>query len=659
MSAAFFQSVRGRRAVFALLAIVTVVMFVTHLGAYDLWWHLKAGESILRTGAVPHEDPFSFTAAGRPWTYHSWLSGVVLYLVFAASGVPGLIVLRAVLIAGSLLLSWSAARRRGVGAGLAAVLVLASCHQLQARALTRPYLFSFVLFVVFYIVVQRTFRDVGSQADPEDRLPGVRAYLWGGSGRLLLLPALTLLWANLHGGFLVGLLVIGAFGAAELVELLARRGGKALLRTALAAPSGARFRALLIAGLLCLAASLVTPYGPGTLLYPFRLFTQVKLTGQVQEWRPMPLSSDYVVFWALAALAVLVLARAGLALRRSGGSSGGGLGRFCADVLLLVGFGALAVHSVRHVSWFVLLVAPVLGYRLTAARTAAPQPQGQEPSDARRERVYVLAASALAVVLCLRQFCGGVNVGFGVTRENLPVSACDYLAERKGLPDRFFNVYEWGGYLIWRFWPQRQVFIDGRCLVYGDRIISEAMTVTRGREGWQGILERYGVEGIIIRYRACDSSHFFRSGRWHCIYWDDTAVIAVGERVRSRPPEGIEFLPLSNPVVFEERLDESPPEALLEEIETVLRREPRCWTALAERARCLLAMARRQPARRDALVQEALAAARQAVGVNDGEPETWRALGECRRAAGREDAATKAFDRARSLERASRAPGKP
>ena len=659
MSGDFFQTARCRRAVFAVLAVVTVVMFVTHLGAYDLWWHLKAGESIVRTGAVPHQDPFSFTAAGRPWTYHSWFSGVVLYLVFSAYGVPGLIMLRAVLIAGSLLLSWSAARRRGVGAGLAAVLVLAACQQLQPRALTRPYVFSFVFFVVFYIVLQRMFRDVGPQAEPEDSPPGVRAYLWGGKGRLLLLPALTLPWANLHGGFLVGVLLIGAFGAAELIELLARSRGKALPTTLLAAPSGARFRALLIAGLLCLAASLVTPYGAGTLLYPFRLFTQVKLTAQVQEWRPTPLSSDYVVFWALAALAALVLARAGLALRRRGGSSGGGVGRFCADALLLVGFGALAVHSVRHVSWFVLLVAPVLGYRLTAARTAAPQPEGRDLTGARRERVYVLAAGALAVVLCLRQFCGGVNVGFGVARENLPVGACDYLAEQKGLPDRFFNVYEWGGYLIWRFWPQRQVFIDGRCLVYGDRIIGEAMTVARGREGWQGILEHYGVEGIIIRYRARDSSHFFRSGRWHCIYWDDTAVIAVSERVRSRAPEGVEFLPLSNPVVFDEQLEESPPEALLAEIGKVLKREPRCWTALAERARCLLAMARRQPARRDALVQEALAAARQAVGVNKGEPETWQALGECCRAAGIEDEATKALDRARSLQRASRAPGKP
>ncbi len=476
-----------RRAVFAVLAATTVIMFVSHLGAYDLWWHLKAGGDILRTGVVPRADPFSFTAAGAPWTYHSWLSGVLLHAVHAVSGVPGLILLRAALVASSLLLSWVAARRRGVGAGLAAVLVLASCYQLRPRALTRPYLFSFVLFVLFYMVVQRTFRQTARAPDGPASSGGAWRFLWGDEGRLLLLPAMTLAWANLHGGFLVGLLLIGAFGAGEMIELAVRRRGRALLRTLLTEDAGARFRALLSAGLLCLLASLVTPYGPGTLLYPLRLLTQVKLTAQVQEWRPMPLSGDFALCWALMALSVPALARSARALTR-GGQWKGRVGQFCADAFLLAGFGLLAVRSVRHLTWFVLLAPPVLGYHLTAARSAILPRGTADRVDERREIVYTCAAYALALVLILGQLFGAAVFGFGVRQDRLPVRACDYLQDRRDLQGRFYNAYEWGGYLIWRFGPERKVFIDGRCLVYGDRVMGEALTVAHGRPGWERIL---------------------------------------------------------------------------------------------------------------------------------------------------------------------------
>ena len=95
MGSVISRAAQDRRAVFCVVALVTVLLFVSHLQAYDLWWHLKAGDQILKSARVPHSDPFSFTAADRPWTYHSWLSGVILYLVHSLGGGPGLIVLRA------------------------------------------------------------------------------------------------------------------------------------------------------------------------------------------------------------------------------------------------------------------------------------------------------------------------------------------------------------------------------------------------------------------------------------------------------------------------------------------------------------------------------------------------------------------------------------
>jgi len=106
-----------RRALLGVLLATMLVMFTSNLGAYDLWWHLKAGELIVQTGRVPRCDPFSFTAAGRPWTYHSWLAGVVLYLVHAAGGAAGLVALKAALTSLALGLAWVAARAAGSGSG--------------------------------------------------------------------------------------------------------------------------------------------------------------------------------------------------------------------------------------------------------------------------------------------------------------------------------------------------------------------------------------------------------------------------------------------------------------------------------------------------------------------------------------------------------------
>jgi hypothetical protein len=150
------EAARSARGSAILLALVLIVMFVSRLGAYDLWWHLTAGREILATMSVPRVDIFSFTAAGRPWVYHSWLGGILLHLVHAATGLTGLILIRCVAISASLLLSWVAARRRGAVTGLAAILTLVCAFQFGGRALTRPYVFSFVFFIRPILISNRS-----------------------------------------------------------------------------------------------------------------------------------------------------------------------------------------------------------------------------------------------------------------------------------------------------------------------------------------------------------------------------------------------------------------------------------------------------------------------------------------------------------------------
>ena len=585
--------VRLRRCVLVLTVVAVAVVFLSRLCAYDLWWHLTAGAEILRKGAVPRVDPFSCTAAGRPWTYHSWLAGVILSLTHRWGGTSGLVLLRVGLMTVSLMLMWGAARRRGVGAGLASLLVLAACLQLRTRALMRPYLFSMLLFSIFYMLLQGTF---GPGALPprealRRRFGGEKWFLWGGGGRLILLPALTVLWANLHGGFLVGLLCLGAFGAGEALGVVCAPGRGPLMRALLTERRGARFRALLVAGVLCLAAGVVTPYGPDTLTYPFRLMATVKLVRRIVEWRPTPWTAYYGVFWLMAGLGVIALALSVRQARRAGAMRDR-VAQFGVDAFLLLGLGLLAIRSLRNLAWPLLLAAPVLGYHITAARAAAG---GDDGRGRRRERIYMLLSCCMAVVLCGRQALTP-DFGFGVARRCLPVDACDFIEKSPDLPGQLYNVYEWGGYAIWRLWPGRRVFIDGRCLVFRDDIMGAADTIAKGLDGWEALVEKHHVATILVSYNARDSAHFFREGRWHCVYWDDLALVAISEEALRGWPATTRLLDLSNPVMFEQRLLDSSVEDILNEVRSVLADNPQCRTAWAQAARCYTILGRTEEA---------------------------------------------------------------
>ncbi len=626
----------------ALLTITVVAAVMAYLGPlinYDLWWHLKAAQGIVRDLALPHADSFSFTAAGRPWTYHSWLSGLALLGVWNLGGVAGLIVFRAAMMAAALTIAWFAARDRGVGPGLASVLVLAACLQLHLRALARPYLFSFVFFMVFVLILQRA-RGPRAQAE-ESGAPGVRDFLWGHAGHLVLLPVLNLVWVNMHAGFISGWLVLGAFGVGELVRIGAEAGGRRYFELVLRDAEGARFRAMLAAGVLCVLASLVTPYGAGILLYPFRLASEVKLVAEIQEWQPTPLMGRFAVFWGVLVVGMLAMARSCvlLALRRRLRPEIGGM---VADVLLFVGFGFLAVHAVRHMAWCLLLAPAIVGYHLNIARLAVGDKVDARP-------LYAYAALVLAFVVGPWRIIEDGPPRWEVSDWHIPAKACDWMGER-GVLYRPCNSYEWGGYLIWRFWPELRVFIDGRCLVYQDDIIGQTLQVERGREGWRDVLDRWDIEMLVIRYRSRECSQLFLDSGYTCVYWDDIAVVALREDVlRSRPD--LADLSLSNPATFKLVLEEQPVEPILRQVEEKIAVDPACWTARIQRARCLMKLAATDgvpPERRSQLLGDAFGSAREAVELRENE-YTWQAVADVAEAMGEEDAARKAAKKAASF----------
>lgn len=590
-----------------LLFCFLLFMFLGQLQAHDLWWHLQAGGLVLKNMAVPEVDMFSYTAAGRPWVYHSWLGGLVLRVMYDYGGLVGLITLRAIIFAASLAVAALAARSRGVSRGLVAVLLLGCVFQIQMRALLRPYAFSFIFFAFFYYRLQQSFQ---LQSKPGSTK---WSFMWGEQARLLLLPASMILWANVHGGFHVGLLLLGAFGVAEMVRVATRTGGD-YLHELLVGSRGARFRAYLFTGVLSLFATLLNPYGAAVLTYPIRVFSEVSFISRIAEWQPVELNLDFAVFWGMGGLLFVCFLRTFWMVRRREDAAGH-LGQLLVDVMVAGGFFLLALRAVRNVSWFLLVMPAILGYHLGIQRHVKDRTM-----SARRRSVYgILAAVTILALGCWH--IGQLDIS-ALMDEEFPGEACQYLDDHD-VPGRTYNVYEWGGYLIWRRWPEHRVFIDGRCLVYGDELINESFSVARGREGWRDILRKYDVRSLLLRYGEYDSVHFFEGdGQWECIYWDDRALIAV----KRGTAKALSRYNLTNPVTFSDRLEEEPTEVVLEELDRVLTAHPTSWRAWMFRAQALLKEMKKRRRPGEKLTRSARTAARRAVELSGGAEEAKKVL---------------------------------
>ena len=164
----------------------------------DYWWHLRAGQLIVDNGAVPTTDPFSFTAEGKPWVAHEWLSEVVIYGVQSAGGYGLALLLFAAIALGTLLLTYRASLWLGASRKAAVLLFVWAGVMTVPYWTVRPQVFTWFLFAAFITVCLQ--------------------HRAGEKNRLWLLPPLMVLWANLHLGYAFGLAVLGAYAFSLAVE---------------------------------------------------------------------------------------------------------------------------------------------------------------------------------------------------------------------------------------------------------------------------------------------------------------------------------------------------------------------------------------------------------------------------------------------------------
>jgi hypothetical protein len=434
-------------------------------GAVDLAYHLKAGQLMVAEHALPRTDMLAWTTAGRPWLDQNWGAQLVLYGIWRLGGFPLLTVVNALLAVAAWGLVGAACRRRTANLRVIAGAVLVGFATAVATFSVRPQMFSLLLFAVELYLLEV------ARARPRVAL---------------VIPLLMVLWANLHGAFIVGLglLVIEAAAAAW------RRDRAGAVRYALVTVAS-------IAGLL------VNPWGTRVFGYALSLPANRVVSGMISEWAPTNVR-ELPGLLLLPAIGLLVAA-----LVRSPAPQ-----RVPEHLLRMALLGGLAFWAVRGVAWFGLALPVAL---CALAREHQPRPAAADRGVPALSGL-VLAALALALVAAAPP----VQRTLLHHRSELvaaPVATADWLAANPQ-PGRMFNYQPWGSYLELRLGPGVQVGFDSRLeLPPADRW-SGYLAVFTGRWDAERLLEHWGVDHVVTSRRASPAlvELLEASGRWRLAF---------------------------------------------------------------------------------------------------------------------------------------------
>lgn len=459
--------------------------------SYDYFWHLATGRWITEHRALPSNDPFSVGSDPVQWINGEWLFQIILYSLYRLVGHEGISLLRALLLAIGFSAIYHWASRM-VAPGLAAFLTAVGWLGALHRLNARPETPATFLLASFLAAL----------------------LFLTGRRRLVATTLITIVWFNVHPSALLAPILSGIHQVAELTL-----SGLRETRTQL------KDRALLILGPM--AALLVTPHGLKGVLAPLHLigyasegsFTNI-------EWVPSDPRLFPLLYLAVLAIVLLALTPPGDAKRK------------LPVALIGLFLGILAIRYVRNQGLF-FASFPLLGAALL------------RPDIPRRWNLVFGIASIFVVATIL---AGGPWTDIGIDRELFPVAATEQL-KRSGLKGNIYNPDQFGGFLIWSFYPERRVLTDGRNELHRTYIplYAEARGDSRA---WNRLLQRYQLTLAVDEYRGAlvpvvdavtrrtvlqpASRTYFPRSRWALIGFDDTGLVFA--KRDAHPPEIISRL---------------------------------------------------------------------------------------------------------------------
>jgi hypothetical protein len=467
----------------------------------DTGVHIRNGEQILATHTITRIDSFSYTRHGEPWFAWEWLYDVVIAAIHHVSGLNGVILFTAVVIGATFALLFRFILRRSENVAVAAFLTLSAIAAAQVHMLARPHVLSWLLTVLWVECLCR-FED-------------------GEASALLWLPPLMLLWVNVHGGFVLGLGLLGIFAVGRLCSALMTPSLRDRRKTD-------QLIAVLSA---CLLTTLLTPYGYQLHVHVYQYLSDSFLMNNIEEFAS---PNFHVAVYRFFELFILLVIAAVIM----------GRNRITATGFLLLLFSLHAgLYAARNIPISVIIMSLVLGPLLAISPgsgfPALPRwlrstlAAGKSVSDSMTRLEGQLRGHAVVLVVMAASWALVWNGGWVFSTQILnahfdekifPEKAAQFIQQR-GIRDHLFSTDVWGAYLIYKLYPATRVYFDDRHDFYGAAFVKEYGKAYFATRQWREPLDRYQVKWVLMPTDSPLSTALRESRDWHIEYDDGLAMV--------------------------------------------------------------------------------------------------------------------------------------
>jgi hypothetical protein len=494
--------------------LVFTPLSIKLLGDAGIGWHIRNGQRILALHVIPRLDPFS-SSVGQPWFAWEWLYDIAVGKLEASCGLNGVVWLTAVVIATVFAWTFRLAVARGTNLLLALLLTLLAMSASMIHFLARPHVLSWLFALAWFWILDSTEKD-GLQRQ-------CGRWLWA-------LPLLMVLWVNVHGGFLLGFVLLGIYWLASLWSWLTTK--EARLEDSLEKiASGHRVRQLTGVGLLSIAATIVNPYGWKLHAHIYSYLSNRFLMDHIEEFQ----SPNFHGIAQKGCLALLLIAIAALATRSRKLK--------LSEIPLLLFAVYAALYASRNIPVSSILLVLIVGPLLPSLKSWGFVQRMSAVDGQQRGHLWPIFAT-VAVLLIVAN--GGrvgssqwMNADFDPKR--MPVEAVNYLQQSRVNAPILSPDY-WGGYLIYRRYSSYGVVIDDRHDLYGEQFLGLYLQMIHAEPGWDQFLKLHGVSCLLLPRNAALATVISETPGWEPIYTDDVAIVfrKTGPNLQDTDPAPIQ-----------------------------------------------------------------------------------------------------------------------
>ncbi len=485
------------------------------LGDAGTGWHIRNGDLMLRTGAITRKDPFSATMNGQPWYAWEWLFDAAIARLHQWAGLNGVVLLPALIISATFALTFRLSLRRGGSLPITLLLLVLALGASAIHLFARPHVFSWLLAVIWFHLLDSSENAIEPAKD--------RSLFW--------LPVIMLFWVNVHGGFVLGFALCGIYLMAGCIRLWHTKSSadRQSIR--------AWISRLSLVSAVAFLAGLINPFGYKLYTHVYQYLSDRFLMNHIDEFR----SPDFhglaqQCFAALLLIAMAALAVTGKKLRAS-------------ELLVLIFAAYSGLYASRNLPvsslWMTLILAPVLSHALRSASENVSIPSGTRrllsafnafsarigrSESGLRGHLWPVVAVLAGLLLVAHQGRMGpsqiMHAQFDAQR--FPVAALNEI-QRRGIHDPLFSEDYWGGYLIYRLYPQNRVYVDDRHDFYGDTFLKRYLRIIRVEPGWEAALKEVNPNYILLTRESTLSNVLKEVPQWKVVYEDETATLFQNE----------------------------------------------------------------------------------------------------------------------------------